>query len=82
MLYLTTVCMLSVSAHGHGRSLSYANILQYMPGSQVTDHASECSIRCAARCICLLVCKEKSGKPIFKSVDRPSGSKDGPGAQG
>ena len=26
----------------HGRSLSYAQILSYSPGSQVTDHSSEC----------------------------------------
>ena len=34
---------LSASAGMHGRSLSYAQILSYLPGSQVTDHASECS---------------------------------------
>ena len=33
---------LSASAGMHGRSLSYAQILSYSPGSQVTDHASEC----------------------------------------
>jgi hypothetical protein len=27
----------------HGRSLSYAQILSYSPGSQVTDHSSKCN---------------------------------------
>ena len=40
MLYLALPLTLGLSAHPHGRSLSYTNILGYAPGSQVTDHAS------------------------------------------
>ena len=32
----------------HGRSLSYAQILKYSPGSQVTDHSSKCNATQAA----------------------------------
>ena len=40
MLYLATALGLAM-APPHGRTLSYTGILNYQPGSQVTDHASK-----------------------------------------